>query len=66
MKYLAIAQNYDANTNITYDASDFNDAIKKLKQNIKRGTIYQMIRLVELETMTSKSIHFGSKLNHDD
>lgn len=65
MKYLAIAQNYNANTNITYDATDFNDAIKKLKQNVKRGTLHQLIRLVELDTMTSKSVYFGSKIDRN-
>lgn len=63
MKYLAIAQNNDANSNITFDANGFDDAIEIVKKSVKRGTMFQMIRLVELGSMMSKSIYFGDKID---
>ena len=58
MKYLAIAQNTDADLNITFTARTFPDAERMLKQRLKKGTMFQTIKLVELDTMTSKKYYF--------
>ena len=63
MKYLAIAQNIDTDMNVTFDALTFNDAVKVLQSLVKQGTMFQMFKLVELETLKSKKVYFGQKIN---
>ena len=55
MNYLVIAPNISSDNNILFDATDFNHAKKVLITFLKKDTINQEIKLIELNTMRSKS-----------
>jgi len=57
MKYLAIVQNGGEDNNLTFDADNFRSAEKHLKSQIKKGTMFEFIKLVELDTMDSKKFY---------
>jgi len=63
MKYLAIAQNSEVDMNITFNASSLDNSIKVLQKLVKNGTMFQMFKVVELDTMQSKKVYFGYKTN---
>ena len=61
MKYLAIVQNGDVDDNITFDANNFKEAETHVKSHIKRGTMFETIKILELDTMESKKYYFAKK-----
>lgn len=61
MKYLAIIQNGGADNNIIFDAEDFKSAAKYLKSQLRNGTMFETIKLVDLSTLESKKYYFGKK-----
>lgn len=57
MRYLAIVENGLPSDNITFEAFDFDSAYKILKHRIKRGSMFNTIKLVELNTMVSRKYY---------
>ena len=58
MKYLALIQNGGADDNIFFEADDFKSAEKYLKTQIKKGTMFEMINLVDLSSLESRKYFF--------
>ena len=54
-KYLAICPNTTFDNNLLFNAINFKDAKKNLRSYIKKDTIFQEVKLIELDTMTSKT-----------
>lgn len=50
-------QNTDQEYSITFDAQDFRSAEKVLKKRIKKGSMFNTLKLIELETMISKKFY---------
>jgi hypothetical protein len=57
-QYLAIMINSNSENNITFSANNFKEASKHLKTQVKNGTMFQHIKLLELDTMISKTYYF--------
>lgn len=57
MKYLALIQNTDQEYSITFEALDFKNAERALKERIKSGSMFNTIMLIELESLTSKKFY---------
>jgi hypothetical protein len=55
MKYLAWTPNISTDSNIIIEAPNFDFAKKILITRIKSDTMFQEVRLMELETLTIKS-----------
>jgi hypothetical protein len=55
MKYLAWTPNISPNSNIIIEAPNFEFAKKILMTRIKSDTMFQEVRLMELETLITKS-----------
>lgn len=55
-KYLVIIPNSDSKNNILINASDYDNAIDKVRKLIIKGTKYQTLKIVELDTSVSKQI----------
>ena len=53
-KYLAICPNTILNDNLIFNALNFKDAKDILKSYIKKDTMFQEVKLIELDTMISK------------
>ena len=53
-KYLAICPNTSLNDNLIFNALNFKDAKEILKSYIKKDTMFQEVKLIELDTMNSK------------
>lgn len=56
-QYLGIILNGKSDDNIIFEAEDLKKASKYLKTRIKKGTMFQEIKLVELNTMISKKFY---------
>ena len=57
MKYLAMIQNTDQEYSITYEASDFKNAERSLKERVKKGSMFSTIKLIELDSLISKKFY---------
>jgi hypothetical protein len=55
MKYLAWTPNISPDSNIIIEAQNFSDAKKILMGRIKKDTMFQEVKLMELETLITKS-----------
>ena len=53
-KYLAICPNTQLNDNLIFNALNFKNAKEILKSYIKKDTMFQEVKLIELDTMISK------------
>lgn len=58
MKYLAIHMNGEPDNNIIFEAHSLNSAQSELKHKIKKGSMFNVIKLVELETMNTIKLFF--------
>lgn len=57
-QYLAIQMNGNPDDNITFEAEDFKEASRILKSMIKEGTMFEQVKLVELDSMYSRKYYF--------
>lgn len=57
-QYLAIQMNGNPDDNITFEATDFKEAARVLKNMIKEGTMFEQVKLVELDTLISRKYLF--------
>ena len=57
-QYLAIMANGRPDNNIMFYEKNFKDASRYLKTQVKDGTMFQNIKLLELDTMKSKTYMF--------
>ncbi len=60
-KYLAWTSNISPESNIIIEASDFAAARKILSLRIKSDTMFTEVRLMELETLKTKSYFIEKK-----
>jgi len=60
-KYLAIIPNLSSDKNLIFTASNFDHAKITLKSYIKKDTMFQDIKLIELDTLKTK-IYFIEKI----
>jgi|LauGreSuBDMM15SN_2_FD.fasta_scaffold2070545_1 hypothetical protein len=54
-KYLALCPNTPSETNIIFEALNFEYAKNILKTKIKKDTMYQDVTLIELDTLKTKT-----------
>jgi hypothetical protein len=54
-KYLALCPNIPVESNLIFEASDFEHAKKILMLRIKKDTILQEVKLIELDTLNTKT-----------
>ena len=51
-------QNSKPENNMTFEALDFKEASRVLKSRIKKGTMFQQVKLLELDSLQSKNYYF--------
>lgn len=57
-QYLAVMLNGKPDENITFEAVDYHQASKILKQLIEDGTMFTQVKLIELDTLRSRNYMF--------
>lgn len=57
--YVAIMINSPASNNMSFTANDFKEASRYLKQQVKQDTMFQHIKLLELDTLSSRTYYFS-------
>lgn len=57
-QYLAVMLNNEPDENVTFEAPDFQQASKILKQMIKEGTMFTQVKLIELNSLYSRKYMF--------
>ena len=56
-QYLAIMINSSPENNLSFSAPDFKSASQHLKKQVTNGTMFQHIKLLELDTLISKTYY---------
>ena len=57
-QYLAVMLNGNPDENVTFEAPDYHQASRILKQLIKDGTMFTQVKLIELDTLYSRNYMF--------
>lgn len=57
-QYLAVMLNGKPDENITFEAGDYYQASRILKQLIKEGTMFTQVKLIELDSLYSRNYMF--------
>jgi len=61
-QYLVIAPNTNVDDNLVIDAESFDNAISIIRSKIKDGTMFQILKVVELNSLKSKTMYIDLKI----